>query len=58
MRSEILICKDNQNKLTDCKDIEFPDGSEYIAGTVELWTEWIDSAGKLDIEYVSMTFVL
>ena len=46
MRSEILICKDKQNRKADCKDIEFPDGSEFIPGTVNLWTEWVGGNGK------------
>ena len=45
MRSEILICKDDQNRKVDCKDIEFPDGPEYIPGTAELWTEWVGRTG-------------
>jgi len=46
MRSEILICKDVQNRKVDCKDIEFPVGPEYIPGTAELWTEWVGGRGK------------
>ena len=46
MRSEILICKDKQNRIVDCKDIEFPVGSEYKPGTINLWTEWVGGKGK------------
>lgn len=45
MRSEILICKDEQNKIMDCKDYEFPEGLEFIPGTVEIWTEWVGREG-------------
>ena len=46
MRSEVLICKDDQNRKVDCKDIEFPVGPEYVPGTAELWTEWVGGRGK------------
>ena len=54
MQSEILICKDKQNRIVDCKDIEFPDGSEYKPGTVNLWTEWVSGKGK---SYYSRHFI-